>query len=816
MSVLVASFVVFATVLSYDIVSRTVLDGLSGTSAETALVVSSRQTPLSTARLAKLRGTRGVAEAVGRGNAYLLPLGSANGEGLDLSSDPGGGPLSDLKVTAGRYPAGPNEVAASVRTAKRANVRTGSTLTMRLEDKRTVRLTVTGIVTSPHDTGANVYAPDGVVEGLAHTGFYRVDIRATPGADVTRLQTAVQSAVGDAEVRTGAAVREDEAKQATNDLLAVFAIASMFVAIAVVAAGLVATSTFRIVFTQRMRQLALLRAVGAGRGSLVRALTVEGLLVGAVAGLTGVGLAAVAGQAVPLVAAGFGADIKAPGFPPLPAIGVVLGAMLVTLIAVLSPAVSASKVAPLEALRTAATAGGRKGISVLRALAGAGFALVAAGAAAYVWSQLPDLKHAAQPNYDPGQPMLAIVFSGAMAYCALLALGPVLLRPMLTVVGWPLRRFGPVGRLAVGGVGGAPRRAAAVSVVVALGVTLIAGVLVGAASLRTLADRNLALSAPADLELRATGAALPATTVDRLRQAHALRNVTTYRRLDVKAAKNPDVTYSATDVNLSTLPTMANVDTSAGALRDIGPGKALFSGYALQDLGLRPGDSVEFVGPAGKRLTVVVAVALQGSGPLHAGVVVAPSDLDKLGAPALPSGLLADAAAQGEDGRAAAIAAVNGAVGSGGTTQLDVLADQRDQADSIMFAVLAIALGLVGLTVIIAVVGVATTTALSVVERVRESGLLRAVGLSRGGLRAMLTTESGLYGVIGAALGLLIGVPYAWLTVLAMGVEAPLELPLLPLAGTFVALALLTAAAGVLPARKAAKVSPVAALGSDE
>jgi putative ABC transport system permease protein len=144
-----------------------------------------------------------------------------------------------------------------------------------------------------------------------------------------------------------------------------------------------------------------------------------------------------------------------------------------------------------------------------------------------------------------------------------------------------------------------------------------------------------------------------------------------------------------------------------------------------------------------------------------------------------------------------------------------VLADERDEVNQVLNSVLAVALGLIGLTVLIAVVGVGTTTALSVVERVRESGLLRAVGLSRSGLGAMLTAESSLYGVIGATLGLLLGVPYAWLSLEALGVNAPLELPVWQLAAVFAVLVLFTALAGVLPARKASRISPVAALATD-
>lgn len=824
LAVLVASFVVFATVLSYQVVTRAVLDGLSGTPESTSLVVESDggEKGISVADLAKLRSTPGVAEVAGRGGSYFSLAGQTNGGGFSLMSDPGKGQLSQVKLVEGTYPDGPNEVAVSERTVKRANLSPGSTLRVQYGEKQQLAtLTVTGVVTASGDGGEDLFAPDDVTAAFLSSGHFRVDIRAADGTDVEALRTSVRSVlagVTQLKVATGAEVRQTEAERATDDLNVVFAMGSMFIVIAVVAAGLVATSTFRIVFAQRMRQLALLRAVGAGRGKLTSALAIEGLLVGLVAGVVGVVTAGAVGLFVPLIGEGVDADLPAPGFPLLPALGVVLGAMFVTLIAVLAPAVSASKVAPLEALRSAATAGGKAGIGVLRTIAGIVFILAAAASAAYVWQGLPDLKEAAKSDYDPSIPMLMVVFSGGMAFCALVALGPVVLRPLLAVVGWPLRRLGPVGRLAVGGVGGAPRRAAAVSVVVALGVTLIAGVLVGAASIQTLADREMALSAPADLELKAMGdAPLPATTITKLRQNAALKDIATYRRIEVKRpGGNPEEVFTANDLKLTALPALEKVDTSEGSFADIGPGKALVSGYALESFGAKLGDSLELLGPKGQKVTVVVAATMQGSGPMFTDLTVDSSDLDKLGAQNGPSGLLANASAEGEDGRAAAIDAVNSAVGSSGSTQLGVLADERDQFEQILAGILAVVLGLVGLTVIIAVVGVGTTTALSVVERVRESGLLRAVGVSKAGLRTMLTTEAGLYGVIGATLGLLIGVPYAWLTVLSMGVEAPLELPVLQLLGVFVLLTALTAAAGLLPARKAAKVSPVTALGSDE
>ena len=126
----------------------------------------------------------------------------------------------------------------------------------------------------------------------------------------------------------------------------------------------------------------------------------------------------------------------------------------------------------------------------------------------------------------------------------------------------------------------------------------------------------------------------------------------------------------------------------------------------------------------------------------------------------------------------------------------------------------AIAVGLLFLTMLIAVVGVGSTTALSVLERTRESGLLRAIGLTRKELGRLVTVEAGLYGIIGAVLGLAIGVPYAWLAIISLGVEWPLQVPVFSVGVVVLVLAALTAGAGLLPARRAARVSPVAALHS--
>ncbi|MFI6263883.1 FtsX-like permease family protein [Micromonospora sp. NPDC051006] len=820
LAILVASFVVFGTVLAQQITEQTARDNLSGTPAATDLVIGGPEQPPPTLEaLRRIRAVPGVAEAVGR-----LDTGVSFGESyLNLRSDPGAGPLSTVRLVEGSYPDGPGELAVTRRTAERLGLSVG-TVTSGTGGELTTpaRLTVTGLVETADDAGYDGYAPATAVAEWAHlTELSRVDLRVAPGESAETVRQRLAAALpADLPIRAGDEVRQEEADAAAEQVGKLFALVAMFVAVAVAAAALVVTSTFRIVFAQRMRQLALLRAVGADRGSLVLALTVEGAFTGLVAGAVGVLAALGLGHALPAILRAFGLAVSSPGVPLAAAVAVVIGAVVLTVLAVLAPAFSAARVAPLEALRAASTTAGRRGIGAPRLVTGL---LLAAGAALAGGTAASRLPTPEQESYDPSPVLLLLVASGALAFFALVSLGPVLVRPVLATVGWPMRQFGPIGRLAVGGIGGAPRRAAAVSVVVALGVTLISGVAIGSASLRVLTDRELALSAPADFEVTSSdGGALPSAVVTRAEAAGgALARVVPYRRVaDVTLVRGGDRLggaesgYPTTDLDLAALSSTDRLDVAQGTLADRGPGRIVLGSWVARSTGLRAGETAALA-LAGRTVEVRVAAILPDHGPLHAGILAAPGDLDRLGVPAAYTGLLADPARSGEEGRTAGVQALRQAIAGSDGVGLAVLADERDRNDAVLGTLLWIAAGLVSLTVLIAVVGVGSTTALSVVERVRESGLLRAVGLSRAGLRGMLTAEAGLYGSIGASIGLLLGIPYAWLTVKALGVNAPLVLPVLPVIGLFAALVVLTALAGVLPARRASRVSPVAALGTE-
>lgn len=552
-------------------------------------------------------------------------------------------------------------------------------------------------------------------------------------------------------------------------LVEVFALLGAFVTVAMIVAALVSTSTFRIVFAQRMRELALLRAVGASRARLARGLIAEGALTGLLASIAGVALAVGAGQLVPL------AGLEAPGVPLTPALVVVFGSFVLTTLAVLAPAWSAAKVSPLEALRTSAVQDARSRIGGPRWVLGI---LMASGAGVLLVNVVVDgLATKQRPSGMTQDLLLRTTISGALAFGALITLGPALISPVLRLIGVPLRHS-TIGSLAVSGVGGAPRRAASVTAVVALGVSLIIATLTGANTLRGLGKAEMASAHPADLEI--TGA----VDVAALRAA-GLTDVLPYRRTEITV--NGRLTMQATDLDITRLRDLSDFRVDTGSLTGLGPRSIILSTYTASRLGLAAGSRADVNG-----VQMTVAATVFGGVPLGSALLHS-SDVE-----GEPVGALANGA--------------KGLVPAG--YEVESLTDRRLAHENWFTTLVAIAIGLLFLTMLIAVVGVGSTTALSVLERTRESGLLRAIGLTRKELGRLVTIEAGLYGVIGAVLGLAIGVPYAWLAIISLGVEWPLQVPVFSVGVVVLVLAALTAGAGLLPARRAARVSPVASLHS--
>ncbi|MFF0373772.1 FtsX-like permease family protein [Actinoplanes missouriensis] len=838
LSVLVAAFVVFGTVLAYSIVTRTTLDTFSETPEAVGLVVyAAGGQPLSPHQVAEVRRTAGVRDSTGRVTASFTVGDAVAGNDLDLLADPGTGPLSRVSLVSGTYPSGKRQIAMDRRAAARLGATVGGTLRLHPgdHDGKPVTVTVTGVVDGPRDSTERAWAPDGTVAAISgDPGVSRFDVLVADDADVPAMmdglsERLLRDPMAYISITTGESMRVREARAAVRQFDQIFALVAMFVAIAVVAATLVATSTFRIMFAQRLRQLALLRAIGAQRGQLVVALAVEGAVTGLVTGTAGVVLAQLAGQSAATVASAFGRTLTGPDLSLAAAVAVVAGATLLTAGAVLAPAFAAAGVSPLQALRSASTLAAEPGIATPR-LVGGLLLLAATGGTGWLTVRAMGSSEA----------LLYLVGVGALAFGALILLGPLLIRPVLAVAGWPLRWLGATGRLAVSGIGGTPRRAAAVSVVVALGVTMLAGTVVGISSLRLWTDRTMAARTPADLAMIAESPTGFDRVVSGVRADPRFRDVTPFRMTDFDAGPG-GFSHSAIAIDMTAMAALRTLSAASGDVAALGPGRVILSSVAAADLSAGVGDVVTLSRTAvpgaddAAKVRVRVVAVLTGEGPLRSGAVLNDGDLVALGGAS--AGLLADIDTSAGSGSGAGPGPGSGSgpgagsgagsgtrdealaafrrIGAPAGAEVAVLADERDKAEGEVSSLFAAALGLLGLTVLIAVVGVGTTTGLSVLERTREFGLARALGLTRARLRTMVSLEAGLYGLIGAVLGIVLGVPMAWLTLESLRLDLPLTFPAAQLASIVLAIAAITVLTGLLPARRAARVSPVAALAVD-
>lgn len=689
------------------------------------------------------------------------------------------GPIADderfrwQELVAGRFPAARGEAVVDAERARTAGVQVGDTITIGAQD---APYDVVGTVDSPSVlAGATVYV------GWRDVQAWRDQLMISSVASTMPVD-ALERAYPDAEVWTAdawvASLHEAMSGQAKvmSAILGIFATIAGFVAVLVIA------NTFSILFAQRRRDFALLRAVGATGRQLVRSVRAEALALGVVA--TAVGLLAGMG-----VALGGVALLRAFGDAPLGTVsfggwwllGAAVAGLLTTLVAAWLPTRQVARTSPLAALRPA---------EAVAVLSGAGRVRVALGVALLLGGSA--LLAAAIPNHQ-----VPLMLAGGVAFSfGVLALGPVLMPALLRLLGAGAAPIlGPVGRLAAGDTVRNPRRTAATTASLLVGVTLTTAMLTGMASTRAGFEAVMDEDHPIDLALTSSEP-VPAATVDAVAGHPGVSRVTA-------------VDGVVAQVGGTALPVLTS-PTSSDALRsplEPVPADVLRLPYgAVQGLG----DSVRVRADGGTaRLRVEY-----GAGWGQAGLV-APSTLAALAGADGPTtqalwvraGADADADALGGD-----LEVLTGAHLENG------LAD-RAWVDLQLGVVTWSVVGLLGIAVVIALIGIGNTLGLSVVERARELALLRALGLTRRQLRRMLGTEAVLLSVVATVLGTAIGVLFAWVGLRVM-VDAVLDdvATVLPW-GQLTVVVAISAAAGLLacllPARRAARISPAAGLSLD-
>jgi putative ABC transport system permease protein len=774
--------------------------------------------PIGSSLLAKARAVPGVAKAAGEIFSTVTLL-DARGQSLNPAAPafvtsvlPA--PFSSATLAQGRLPSRAGEAAIDQETAARAHLSIGSVLT------------VAGAGATRRDEVVGTYRVDGVssfggasvavltlTQAQAAAGevgrYDQIDVAAAPGVSPEQLRDRLAKAMpASVVVRTGAQQAAQEDSQISNELgflrtfLLVFAYVALFVG------GFIIFNTFSITIAQRTRELGLLRAVGASRRQVLASVVTESLLLGLGGSVFGLlaGLAVAPG--LDRLFKSFGAD--------LPYSGTVLetrtitvsliAGILASVLAGLAPALRATRVPPVAAMRegVAPERGrlARHALPISVSVFGLGALMLAGGLA--------------------GE-RAALAGAGALVvFIGVALISPRLVPPLARAVGALVAWRGVTGKLAQENARRQPGRTAATSAALMIGLALVTFVSIVAASTNASIGSAVNASFAGNLIVEASSTAsnvgIPAALAPVLSRARGVAVVSpvAFSEARVTGTKGTETVTGVDSTSLSKLYKLKWDAGGPGALADLGDNGTVLTHAFASANHLRVGEALSVLTASGKHLRLVV----RGIVTDRAGLLFGPLTVSR--------SLVETSFSQSNDG-VDFIGYTPGATNRTVQPAVDrILTTAFPQAKSMTAAqfkqqeanqvntLLALIYVLLALAVIVSLFGLVNTLVLSVHERTREFGMLRAVGASRRQVRQTVRYESVITSLIGAVTGLAMGALFGSVIIRSLGsAGSVLSVPF----GTLAALAILAAMAGVvaavLPARRASRLDVLYALSSE-
>ncbi len=718
--------------------------------------------------------------ASGLGRIFL-PVRSASWEGSATVGPVAPPALRWQTLVEGRFPEREGEVVVHVWTANEHEIATGDTLRVG-EGDAAAALEVVGVVDAPSPVAqASMYVAWPQYIAWRHLPSFHVSRVAVRG-DTGPLPDNVAAYDPEVYVREGLATLNDR-----TDTIGLLLLLLTGIAFAV--STLVIANTFAILLAQRLRDFALLRCVGATRGQVLGSVRGEAVAVGAAASLAGVGVGIGLGYAL-IALINARAVLMPLGYPPLPLPWLVAGfvvGLAVTVAASWVPARRVMRVSPLSALRPqdvpdSNTGPARRAVRLSAVLVAAGTALLAAAMA-------------------HGQTTVMLA-GGAALLAGVLLSGPVTVPFLIRIVGLCL---GTAGRLATTSAVRNPRRTAATTSSLLVGITVLSAVLTGMATTQTAVEQRRDRAHVVDVALIAEAGALDDDVLDRVRRTDGVEEAIAVNGVmaQVAALAEPLPVLATSDAH------RAARDGGAFARLDAGTIRVDRSAF-IQRPGFRPGDTITV-----RAHDKVVELVVADDSPRGWGraAVVAPETLARLTDAATPRAIWVRAAPGADHLKLVNdLDDIADVVGARVEDQLQARATEERQLGILRWSVI----GLLGAAQAIALIGIANTLGLSVLERAREYALLRALGLTRRRLRWMLACEALLLSSVATLLGNALGVAFAWVGyetfVKRALAEAALRVPWASLGGVALVTAAAALAASVLPARRAARVTPAQGL----
>ncbi|NEA97316.1 FtsX-like permease family protein [Actinospica acidiphila] len=723
-----------------------------------------------------------------------------------------------MDITSGAAPKGAGQVMLDADTAEKHHLGVGDELSV-ITALGTHTAKISGVadftVTNP---GAAIFfldTPTAQKVLVGETGVYTdVSVTAAEGVSDDQLKQNVLAELGGG-YRVLTAEEAAEANQkGVEGFMNVMKYAMLgFAGIAFLVGIFLIINTFSMLVAQRTREIGLMRAIGSSRRQVNRSVLIEALLLGVVGSVLGV--AAGVGLAVGLMKlmGAVGMELSTSDLTvawTTPALGLLLG-VVVTVLAAYLPARRAGKISPMAALRDAGTpADGRTGW--VRAVTG--LVLTGGGAAALY------LAGAADKATDGSMWLgLGIV----LTLIGFVVVGPVLASGVVRVLGAVLlRAFGPVGRMAERNALRNPRRTGATGAALMIGLALVACLSVVGSSMVASATEELDKVVGTDFIVQDdNGQRLSPEAVAAVKATDGLDRVTEYKWTEA-GFTTPDGKTSDGTAITAVDPTYAvdmRIETVEGKLADaFRPDSISVHEDFAKDHDITLGSTVDVAFEGGKTGTLTVRAVTSSEGAIDAGAMY--TSIDTLGryvpAEKMPLTLMVLASAQ--DGQKdAAYAALKQSMD--GFPQFEVR-DQTDYKEALKDQIgqlLNMIYGLLALAIVVAILGVVNTLALSVVERTREIGLMRAIGLSRRQLRRMIRMESVVIALFGALLGLGLGLGWGATAQQLLALEGlkVLDIPWPTIAGVFVGSAFVGLFAALVPAFRAGRMNVLNAIATE-
>ncbi len=710
--------------------------------------------PLQESVLAKVQEVSGVADAVGvveRSGVSLLTNGQVVGGtdqrtllGLNWISD---SQLSTFELTSGTAPKTSNQVVINARTATDGHLVIGQQIQVSFEASAAQTFVISGIATFG---GQSSIATEGfalftlpTAESLleANSTFDVIDVSAQSGVTDLQLRDRVASALSgtSVQVQTGAQAASQTEQNAVTEInefigipLLVFAFVAVFVGSFLIA------NTFSILVAQRTQELALLRALGATRGQVFTEVITQATLTGILASLAGFLLGIlVADGLIHLVGSSAKLSVQLNAL-----IVSLLVGTIITVVAAALPARRATRIAPVAALSQA-----QPEIQPLPAIRiGAGLVLFLGGTAALLQT-LFTASAAAGPNLQ----VLGLSILGIFLGTALLA--PILVRPVATVLGWPARLRGAPGRLAGENARRNPRRTSVTAAALMVGLALVTAVAVLVDSFEASIDQAIDGTVRAQLVVldEGSGGFSPEVATS-LREDPKLADVSEIRGSDALVG---DIATGVTGLDTSNMGSIFSFSMTSGAASSIDTtDTTIVDSTEAATENVHVGSAVTMTFPDGDKVRMDVG-GIYTPDALISGYLVSLNTLN----PQLTTVRDADVAVNPAPGVSLADADASMLNDLRAYPELSGLTktQYKNLISTGLNAFLNLIYVMLGLAIIIAVVGIVNTLALSVLERTREIGLLRAVGMTRGQTREMVAWESVIIALLGAVLGLAVG-----------------------------------------------------------